>query len=179
MGARIHRALWFLAMMGCAMKAPVASMDHIVGASTGWKIPPNLTFYQEWAQRRNFVVGDKLVFLYTTGVHNVLEVNKDDFDKCGDKKVIDMYYKGPTILPLTTPGNHYYYCGVGTHCESGQKIAINVSATAPLVLLAEGPATDSPATDANTSTKSSASPVRRSGLAGATATMSALVWMFM
>ncbi|KAK1320303.1 Lamin-like protein [Acorus calamus] len=165
-------------MMGCAMKASVASMDHIVGASTGWKIPPNLTFYQEWAQRRNFVVGDKLVFLYTTGVHNVLEVNKEDFDKCGDKKVIDMFYKGPTILPLTTPGNHYYYSGVGTTASPVRR-SPSTSPPPPRSSSSLKVLPPTPPPPMPRSTKSSANLVRRSGLAGAATAMSALVWMFM
>lgn len=36
------------------------SLDHIVGGSFGWKLPPNRTFYEEWARSQTFVVGDKL-----------------------------------------------------------------------------------------------------------------------
>lgn len=53
-------------------------------------------------------------------------VNKEDFEVCGQKNVINMYYNGPTILNLTATGNYYYYCGIGKHCEVGQKLHIKV-----------------------------------------------------
>ncbi|GKF55343.1 cucumber peeling cupredoxin-like protein, partial [Tanacetum coccineum] len=30
-----------------------------------------------------------------------------------------------------TAGNHYYICGVGTHCQAGQKVMVNVSPPPP------------------------------------------------
>ncbi|XP_078431407.1 uncharacterized protein LOC144703170 [Wolffia australiana] len=118
-----------LASAGCFLQTVSGvSLDHIVGGSFGWRIPPNATFYSEWAQNKTFVVGDKLVFMYTPALQNVIEVSKKDFEDCTQKEVIDMHYKGPTVLEITKPGPHYYYCGVGTHCEDGQKLSIDVSA---------------------------------------------------
>lgn len=53
-------------------------------------------------------------------------VNKEDFEVCGQKVVINMYYNGPTILKLTQTGDFHYYCGIGKHCEAGQKLHIKV-----------------------------------------------------
>ena len=33
---------------------------HVVGGSCGWEVPPNATFYADWAKPRTFGVGDKL-----------------------------------------------------------------------------------------------------------------------
>lgn len=55
-------------------------------------------------------------------------VNKEDFEACSQKNVINMYYNGPTILKLNHTGDYYYYCGVGKHCEAGQKLHINIVA---------------------------------------------------
>lgn len=46
-----------LAMMAAA---PAAAMTHVVGGRHGWSVPPNKTFYQEWAKPRTFGLGDKL-----------------------------------------------------------------------------------------------------------------------
>ncbi|WOK91391.1 hypothetical protein Cni_G00082 [Canna indica] len=100
---------------------------HIVGGSYGWKIPPNRTFYGEWAKNKTFIVGDKLVFLYTTGMENVIEGStEEDFKYCNQNDVVDINYAGPTTVELTKPGPHYFYCGVGLHCEDGEKLYINV-----------------------------------------------------
>jgi hypothetical protein len=58
----------------------------------------------------------------------VVVVKKEEFEACGQKDVINMYYKGPTILKLREIGDYYYYCGVGKHCEAGQKLHIKIVA---------------------------------------------------
>uniref|UniRef100_A0A2N9FXV0 Phytocyanin domain-containing protein n=1 Tax=Fagus sylvatica TaxID=28930 RepID=A0A2N9FXV0_FAGSY len=68
----------------------------------------------------------KHFFPYRPGSNNVVTVNKEDFEACTQKNVIDMYYKGPTTLDLTETGDYYYYCGIGKHCEVGQKLHITV-----------------------------------------------------
>ncbi|KAA8528268.1 hypothetical protein F0562_035481 [Nyssa sinensis] len=60
------------------------------------------------------------------GLHNIVEVGKEDFEACTQNKVIEIYYKGPTILNFTQPGTHYYYSGIGTQCELGQKLSVTV-----------------------------------------------------
>ena len=69
------------------------------------------------------------MFMYTPALQNVMEVSKKDFEECTQEEVVDMHYKGPTVLVITKPGEHYFYSGIGTHCEDGQKLSINVSAT--------------------------------------------------
>ena len=69
------------------------------------------------------------VFLYRSGVYDIVEVpTKELFDKCSMDNVTMRYQLGPTIIKLTQPGPRYYFCGVGEHCEGGQKVAVNVSA---------------------------------------------------
>ncbi|XP_074577508.1 cucumber peeling cupredoxin-like [Curcuma longa] len=104
---------------------------HIVGGSYGWKIPPTTTFYQDWAKNQTFVAGDKLMFLYTSGMQNVVVGStEDDFATCQQKNVVDILYEGPSTVELTEAGTHYFYCSVGLHCERGQKLKINVNASA-------------------------------------------------
>ncbi|CAL9128314.1 unnamed protein product [Musa textilis] len=60
--AEAHLTLLLLAAsMSCLVTASQAHQKiHIVGGSYGWKIPPNTTFYEEWANKQSFFVGDKL-----------------------------------------------------------------------------------------------------------------------
>lgn len=63
-------------------------------------------------------------------VQNVVELSSaEDFAGCTTNNVIDIHFKGPTILELTAAGPQYYLCSVGLHCENGQKLSINVSST--------------------------------------------------
>ncbi|CAM0953713.1 unnamed protein product [Alopecurus aequalis] len=106
-----------------------AGIYHIVGAGKGWRIAPNRTYYEEWARTRNISIGDKLMFLYRSGVYNIVEVpSRDLFLGCSMRNITNRYQNGPTIIELTQPGPRFYFCGVGKHCEEGQKLAINVSA---------------------------------------------------
>ncbi|CAD5189640.1 unnamed protein product [Musa acuminata subsp. malaccensis] len=128
--AEAHRTLLLLVVaMSCLVTVSQAHQKiHIVGGSYGWKIPPNKTFYEEWANKQNFFVGDKLVFLYTTGLQNVIEASEEEeFVYCKQTNVEDVQFVGPTILEVTKAGVHYFYCSVGLHCEGGQKLRINVT----------------------------------------------------
>ena len=72
------------------------------------------------------------VFLYRSGVYNIVEVpSKELFAGCSMRNITNRYQNGPTIIELTQPGPRFYFCGVGRHCEEGQKLAINVSAVVP------------------------------------------------
>jgi hypothetical protein len=72
------------------------------------------------------------VFLYRSGVHNIVEVpTRELFDACSMRNITSRYQSGPTIIELTEPGQRFYFCGVGEHCEVGQKLAINVLLVAP------------------------------------------------
>ncbi|KAJ9706123.1 hypothetical protein PVL29_001604 [Vitis rotundifolia] len=115
-----------LAAVTCFMTAPVAAFNHIVGGSFGWSTPGNLSFYEDWAKPRTFGVGDKLVFPFRTGVHSVVQVSEEEFQNCTQNDAIDMHYSGPLIIELPKTGTFYYYCGVGTHCEAGQKLKVTV-----------------------------------------------------
>ncbi|WOK99361.1 umecyanin-like [Canna indica] len=135
MGIKHINGLFLMAFtMGLLLSlgSSVRHKTHIVGGSYGWRIPlnKNTTFYQDWARTKKFAVGDKLVFLFTTMVQNVVELpSAADFGVCRMNNVTDIHFVGPTILELTEAGPHYYFCSVGLHCEDGQSLAIVVSST--------------------------------------------------
>ncbi|KAI3792517.1 hypothetical protein L2E82_06399 [Cichorium intybus] len=96
----------------------------VVGDEKGW----TLNFdYQAWAMGKEFVVGDKLVFRYPTGKHNVFRVNGTSFQQCTNPVANEALTSGYDVISLETPGRKWYICGVGNHCElGGMKLFINV-----------------------------------------------------
>jgi hypothetical protein len=129
MAQRALLLLW--AVLASLVAGSSGGVYHIIGAGKGWRMPPNKTYYEGWASARNISIGDKLMFLYRSGVYNIVEVpSRELFDACSLRNVTNRYQRGPTIIELTTPGPRYYFCGVGEHCELGQKVAIDVCVVA-------------------------------------------------
>nr|CAB3483290.1 unnamed protein product [Digitaria exilis] len=112
-----------LVVVSCAAAASAATTFN-VGDTSGWTLGVN---YDNWASGKTFTVGDKLVFTYTTGAHDVLEVSKSDYDNCNIGSALVTNTNGPTTITLTS-GDHYYICSVasGAHCKNGMKLAVSV-----------------------------------------------------
>ncbi|KAI3724537.1 hypothetical protein L2E82_36318 [Cichorium intybus] len=110
--------------MVAAIATSVSSKEFIVGDDKGW----TLNFdYQAWAYGKEFVVGDKLVFRYPPGKHNVFRVNGTVFQQCMIPPANEGLTSGYDVITLATPGRKWYICGVGKHCETGgMKLFINV-----------------------------------------------------
>ena len=53
-------ALLVVALMSCVLIQSADALIHVVGGGCGWEVPPNSTFYADWAKPRTFGVGDKL-----------------------------------------------------------------------------------------------------------------------
>ncbi|CAK9135011.1 unnamed protein product [Ilex paraguariensis] len=103
--------------------------DFIVGDEGGWTINFD---YQTWAMGKNFMVGDKLIFQYPKGVHNVFKVNGTGFQYCTKPPLKEALTTGNDTIVLSTPGQKWYICGVAQHCAlAGQKLAITVNSMAP------------------------------------------------
>ncbi|XP_074582521.1 blue copper protein 1b-like [Curcuma longa] len=113
-----------LPMVAYALPSATAT-NFVVGDDAGWRPGFN---YTSWAAARTkeLRVGDKLVFKYTAGFHNVIPVSGEEFRACkpnGGNKVLR---SGRDVVPLKTPGRKWYMCGVADHCERGQKLAVVV-----------------------------------------------------
>ncbi|BFG24959.1 hypothetical protein CerSpe_112330 [Prunus speciosa] len=109
-----------------------AQTVHVVGDSLGWTIPQSGQQYVTWASANKFVVGDILIFNFATNAHDVQQVPKASFDSCSsDNAIGSSITTGPANVSLTSAGDNYFICTYGTHCQSGQKLAITVSAAAP------------------------------------------------
>ncbi|KAH0970302.1 hypothetical protein GBA52_022458 [Prunus armeniaca] len=101
--------------------------DYVVGDSLGWAVPPNTSFYSEWAASKKFQIGDGLVFNWT-GNHNVGGVeSKEEYDNCSDPGIVF----GPGVrIEINSTDTLYFICTVGDHCERGQKVTITVGSAA-------------------------------------------------
>ncbi|PIN09999.1 hypothetical protein CDL12_17418 [Handroanthus impetiginosus] len=120
-----------LLVLGVMVHGSMAQTTHVVGDSLGWLVPPGgEAAYRTWAAAGTFRVGDRLVFNFTTGQHDVAEVNRAAFDSCNSSSTISMSTNGPATITLNSSGEHYFFCTYSGHCSLGQKLGINVSAAA-------------------------------------------------
>ncbi|KAI7753029.1 hypothetical protein M8C21_016784 [Ambrosia artemisiifolia] len=109
----------------------MAQTRHVVGDALGWIIPTGgAAAYTTWASQQTFTVGDTLVFNFTNGEHDVAEVSAEAYGPCTSTNPISLTTTGPATLALNTAGPHYYICTFTSHCQIGQKLTINVSASA-------------------------------------------------
>ncbi|KAK7276314.1 hypothetical protein RIF29_17453 [Crotalaria pallida] len=97
--------------------------EFVVGDDKGWTIGVD---YQAWAANKVFVVGDKLVFKYAVGDHNVFKVNGTAFQSCTVPPPSEALSTGSDTIELATPGRKWYICGFAGHCNAGQKLVITV-----------------------------------------------------
>lgn len=58
--AVIRIALPLVVVMCCVLLQSTSALIHVVGGTAGWGVPPNATFYTDWAKPRTFGAGDKL-----------------------------------------------------------------------------------------------------------------------
>ncbi|GKC73190.1 cucumber peeling cupredoxin-like protein [Tanacetum coccineum] len=125
---KLNLLVFTTVMLACIqLHGSMAQRIHIVGGSLGWIVPPNgPSIYATWASRETFTVGDTLLFNFTTGAHTVAEVAQAAYGPCNVANPISVSATGPTRLTLNAPGTHYYICSVGSHCQAGQKLSINV-----------------------------------------------------
>ncbi|KAL1827519.1 hypothetical protein ACET3Z_005931 [Daucus carota] len=112
-------------LVAVAFFSVVSAKDFMVGDNKGWTINFD---YQAWAQDKEFYVGDKLVFRYPVGLHNVFKVNGTGFQNCIKPALSEALITGNDTIVLATPGRKWYICGVGQHCAAGgQKLLIVVN----------------------------------------------------
>nr|XP_043616093.1 mavicyanin-like [Erigeron canadensis] len=130
---------------------------YIVGDNSGWDISTNL---DTWEQGKKFIVGDVLVFQYAS-TDSVCEVGQESYRTCNTTKVINCFSDGNTSIPLTTPGERYFFCGNRLYCYSGMKLDVIVERNQSAV--AQAPLSDVPKSDSGGSKKNTPSTVVESG----------------
>ncbi|CAK9310398.1 unnamed protein product [Citrullus colocynthis] len=101
-----------------------APVTHVVGDAAGWAVPQGgAIFYVNWVGRKTFVLGDSLLFNFTTN-DDIVRVSKTSSDLCSDDdEISDDIDNGPAIL-MSTPGEYYQW--QIQRCE-GMSLAIHRS----------------------------------------------------
>ncbi|KAK7294243.1 hypothetical protein RJT34_17130 [Clitoria ternatea] len=104
-----------------------AARQFKVGDHLGWHQPSgpnNSAFYNQWASRNRFQVGDSLVFEYQND--SVLTVEKWEYFHCDTNNPIDTLENGNSTVILDSPGAFYFISGIADHCHNGQKLIVDV-----------------------------------------------------
>ncbi|CAA2967306.1 mavicyanin-like [Olea europaea subsp. europaea] len=101
---------------------------HKVGDSAGWTTIGNVD-YKQWSAKINFQIGDVIVFEYNPQFHNVMQVTHAEYRSCNASSPISTHTTGNDSITINTRGHHYFICAVPGHCQSGQKVDINVLRT--------------------------------------------------
>ncbi|KAM7489413.1 hypothetical protein LguiB_026897 [Lonicera macranthoides] len=104
-----------------------ATSHHFqVGGDRGWVKPTRngTQTFNEWAISNRFHIGDALYFKYERD--SVLVVNSHDYQECITSNPITRFDDGNTLFQFDRSGFLYFISGEQGHCESGQKLIIQV-----------------------------------------------------
>ncbi|KAG6486024.1 hypothetical protein ZIOFF_054594 [Zingiber officinale] len=75
-----------------------------------------------------FILSSQLaVFSYAKSFHNVVEVNKTNYNACNSSSPIATYATGNDSITIKHKGHYYFICGFPGHCDAGQRVDIKVS----------------------------------------------------
>ncbi|GMY35830.1 cucumber peeling cupredoxin-like [Fagus crenata] len=136
-----------VALLNGATAQVTSAGVYEVGDSLGWTVPPNTSYYTNWASTKTFFVGDRLIFNATGGTQYFESVSKAVYDNC----TTDGLPSGIGVNPgstvgynLLSTGPDYIISTESNHCELGQKFSFNVSVV--------GSPTDSPNSSASSLT---------------------------
>ncbi|KAL2929593.1 Cucumber peeling cupredoxin [Bienertia sinuspersici] len=104
----------------------ISAEIYTVGDKDGWIKPTSPNFYSSWAAKHNFVVGDILVARVE---------DEEAYEECEEENA--EIFEKTTEITLAKPGSYFFICTVGNHCDSGQKLQINVTSAMPPVMSPE------------------------------------------
>ncbi|XP_016433744.2 mavicyanin-like [Nicotiana tabacum] len=122
--ALFRKAMMFLLVVIMTIIGSTMAEVYEVGDSAGWDFNVD---YNHWVSSKKFKLGDSLVFNYNPRLHNVMQVDSNDYKACTDNHPIGIYNTGSDSLTLETPGDYFFLCGFPGHCASGLKFHIKIS----------------------------------------------------
>ncbi|KAG5629819.1 hypothetical protein H5410_001536, partial [Solanum commersonii] len=77
-----------------------------------------------------YQVGDLAGFNYDPQLHNVMQVDINDYNSCTASNPLATFNSGSDSITLDTPdGDYFFICGIPGHCASGLKLHIKVIPT--------------------------------------------------
>ncbi|KAJ4901342.1 copper ion binding [Raphanus sativus] len=110
-----------MVLMGCCCSAKI----YKVGDSKGWRAKEGT--YYEWAKRKEFQVGDSLMFEYDGHVNDVTQVSSRlEYQFCNSLSPKAVYNTGHDVVTLTEPGYHFFISSNHSQCLAGQKLVVFV-----------------------------------------------------
>ncbi|XP_031495296.1 early nodulin-like protein 1 [Nymphaea colorata] len=100
-----------------------------VGDLDSWGMPASVSpkIYENWPQKKEFRIGDSLLFLYPPSEDSVVQVTEDAYNICNTSNPIAYFDDGNTVFNITGPGTFYFTSGVNGHCLKLQKLAVYVA----------------------------------------------------
>ncbi|THG05227.1 hypothetical protein TEA_013672 [Camellia sinensis var. sinensis] len=149
-----HRAMALCLAIFVTLQLQVSmAAVYKVGDSAGWTTIGNVD-YKNWAATKTFHVGDLILFAYNPQFHNVMQVTHADYKACNATTPIATHTTGNDTITITARGHHFFLCGVPGHCQTGQKVDINV----PRTLLVQAPSGSPSSLSTTTTTVPAPSP---------------------
>ncbi|RLN17550.1 blue copper protein precursor [Panicum miliaceum] len=126
MGRMRVLAAALLVLAACAALPSGTAANKI---SINWK--PN-TNYSDWVtQHSPFYKDDWLVFYYTAGQADVVQVDEAGYNKCDASNAIYNYSKGRSFaFQLNETKTYYFICSYG-YCFGGMRLAIKTEKLPP------------------------------------------------
>ncbi|KAK9672687.1 hypothetical protein RND81_12G117500 [Saponaria officinalis] len=105
---------------------------YIVGDTSGWDISSDL---DSWESGKRFVVGDVLMFQYSSSSNSVCQLTEAEYEKCDTSNALLRSTSGNTTFTLNKPGEMYFACCSRLYCLGGMKVHVHVepnSTAAPI-----------------------------------------------
>ncbi|KAK7860006.1 umecyanin [Quercus suber] len=121
MASRLGLVGCFIVIVALVVKGSSAA-NYTVGDALTWTTPPGGEIaYRTWARSKTF----NIVFNWT-GMHDVAEVTKENYDSCTDTAIGSIQTTSPANFTLTSNATRYFICTISSHCEIGQKVTIGI-----------------------------------------------------
>ncbi|KAL5548274.1 hypothetical protein UlMin_003505 [Ulmus minor] len=99
--------------------------DFTIGGSKGWTVDSSATsYYNQWAEKNRFQIGDTIVFVYPAGQDSVLLVNQKDYNNCYTENPQRKFSDGHTTYKFTQSGPHYFISGNKENCQKNEKVVV-------------------------------------------------------
>ncbi|CAN7025176.1 unnamed protein product [Brassica rapa subsp. trilocularis] len=118
-----------MVLMGCCCSAKI----YKVGDSKGWTTAKHGSYY-EWAKRKEFQVGDSLMFEYDGNVNDVTQVSSRlEYQFCNSLSPKAVYNTGHDVVTLTEPGYHFFITSNRSQCVAGHKLVVFVVHDHPMI----------------------------------------------
>ncbi|KAF3320584.1 mavicyanin-like protein [Carex littledalei] len=119
--------LLFLSISTTLLLSIASALEFTVGGPAGWTVPSaqDPDFYNHWASRNRFHVGDVLNFL--NEADSVLVVSGiENYMQCNTTAPIQELPAGNTVFQFTRYGFYYFISGQVAHCLAGQRMIVRV-----------------------------------------------------